>query len=196
VRGFKPGYAKDWDEWLATAAPDRAEPFGRILGGWKATRGNGKMRYIRARGGHEPPYLEDLLDAAAEPLRTLGDLTVMTVAQRTPEQSRAICDLWHCFSNLTTTGLASCVGITKAVLLLTDGRIGPALDSTVKAGIGVRPPATCQDWLDVLEAVGEDIAAFEAVHGSLHKVVQLHFAGLGYGRLYDMIVGPRGAETS
>jgi hypothetical protein len=196
VRGFKPRYAKDWDEWLATSNPDRAEPFGRILGGWQATRGRGKMRHIRARGGHEPPFIEDLLEAAAEPLRALGDLTVMEMAHRTPEQSRALCDLWDDFSKLTTTGLASCVGITKAVLLLTNGRIGPALDSTVTARIGVRPPATCQDWLHVLEAVGEDIAAFEAVHGPLSKAVPLRFAHLEYGRLYDMIAGPRGAVSS
>jgi hypothetical protein len=194
VRGFAPRYTKNWDEWLATSSPDRAEPFGRILAGWKATRGRGKMRHIRARGGHEPPFIEDLLETAAEPLRMLGDLTLMEVANRTREQSRALGDLWDDFSKLTTTGLASCVGITKAVLLLTDGRIGPALDSKVTAGIGVPPPATCQDWLQVLEAVGEDIAAFEAVHGPLGRAVPPRFAHLEYGRLYDMILGPRAAS--
>jgi hypothetical protein len=48
----------------------------------------------------------------------------------------------------------------------------------------------------VLEAVGEDIAAFEAVHGPLSKAVPLRFAHLEYGRLYDMIAGPRGAVSS
>jgi len=89
VLGFAPCYVSDWDEWLATSGNDRAEPFGRILGGWHATRPHA-MRRIRARGGHEPPYVEDLLEAAAEPLRALSDLTVMQVAQATPKQRRLI----------------------------------------------------------------------------------------------------------
>jgi hypothetical protein len=195
VRGFAPRYTRDWDEWLATSSDDRAEPFGRILGGWHATRGSGEMRHIRARGGHEPPFIEDLLEAAAEPLRTLGDLTVMAVTHRTPDQSLALCNLWRGFSGLTTTGRASCVGITKAVLLLTNGRIGPALDSTVMKSVGVSPPSTCQDWLSVLEAVSEDISAFETIHGPLSKAVPAGFAHLEYGRLYDMILGPRAAAS-
>ena len=44
-------------------------------------------------------------------------------------------------------GTASCVGITKAVMLLTDGRIGPALDSQVRLNLGVAKPINAEEWI-------------------------------------------------
>jgi hypothetical protein len=92
---------------------------------------------------------------------------------------------------LPTSGVASCVGITKAVLLLTDGRIGPAFDSQVRRRLGVARPTTYREWLQALEEIGEDIAVFESAHGPLTKAVPAHFAQIPYGRLYDMALGPR-----
>jgi len=113
------------------------------------------------------------------------------MAHRTGEQEEALTSLWAIFSRLPTSGTASCVGITKAVLLLTDGRIGPAFDSQVRRKLGVGRPATCREWLQTLQDIGEDIAAFETSHGRLAKAVPFRFAQLAYGRLYDMALGPR-----
>ncbi|MGH9202034.1 MAG: hypothetical protein ACRD2A_12465, partial [Vicinamibacterales bacterium] len=121
----------------------------------------------------------------------LGDLTVVTVARRTPQQDEALTALWAIFSRLPTAGLASCVGITKAILLLTDGRIGPAFDSQVRRRLGVGRPATCRDWIQMLQDIGEDIAIFESIQGPLTTAVPRRFAHLAYGRLYDMALGPR-----
>jgi len=139
---------------------------------------------------HRPPFLDDLLKSATEPLREAG-LTVLTIANRTPEQEQALIILWTIFSQLPTSGAASCVGITKAVLLLTDGRIGPAFDAEVRRKLGVGRPATWREWLQNLEDVGEDIVAFESLHGSLTKAVPIQYAHFTYGRLYDMALGPR-----
>jgi hypothetical protein len=193
VDGFSAKYAKDWDDWLAADRNARPELFGRILRSWQATRPL-EMRRLKAEARPGAPPLDELLEAATEPLSALGDLTVLTVPQRTSRQDAALIALWDVFSHLTTTALASCVGITKAVLLLTDGKIGPALDNQVRMGLGVGGPAkfvSCTDWLQVLRGVGDDIAAYESAHGPLVEAVPPRFAHLEYGRLYDMAIGPR-----
>jgi hypothetical protein len=190
VNGFAARYVADWDAWLAAPSYARPELFGRILRKWQATRPFA-MRRLRAEAQHGAPFLDDLLESATEPVAMLGDLTVLTVAQRTPQQDGALAALWEIFSHLPTTGLASCVGITKALLLLTDGRIGPAFDAQVRAKLGIGRPATYRDWLQILQEVGEDIAAFESAYGPLATAVPSRFAHLAYGRLYDMALGPR-----
>jgi hypothetical protein len=190
VDGFDRRYVGDWDAWLAVEPRVKARLFGQILRKWQATRPK-SMRRIRSEAHHGAPFLEDLLESAAEPLDRLGDLAVLTVAHRTARQSQALADLWALFSSLPSDGTASCVGITKAVLLLTDGRIGPAFDSNVREQIGAGRPETCDAWVEILEGVAEDIAAFESRNGPLAKAVSPPFAQLAYGRLYDMALGPR-----
>jgi hypothetical protein len=190
VNGFAAQYVDDWEAWLAAQADLRPELFGRILRRWQATRPL-TMRRLRNEAKHKAPFLDDLLARAVRPLVALTGLTVLTIAKRAPEQDKALAKLWTIFSRLPTSGVASCVGITKAVLLLTNGRIGPAFDSQVRSKLGVGRPATYRDWLRVLEEIGDDIAEFESAHGTLTKVVPTRFKHLEYGRLYDMALGPR-----
>jgi hypothetical protein len=190
VNAFSARYVEDWEVWIGTHRDARPQRFGRILRKWQATRPMA-MRRLRAEAEHRPPFLDDLLEWAAEPLHALAGLTVLTIARRTRAQDEALTTLWTIFSRLPTSGPASCVGITKAVLLLTDGRIGPAFDSQVRSKLGVGRPATCGEWLQTLQDVGEDIAAFESSHGCLTNAVPARFAQLAYGRLYDMALGPR-----
>lgn len=143
VNAFSARYVEDWDAWLGAHRDARPQLFGRILRKWQATRPVA-MRRLRAEAKHRPPFLDDLLESAAEPLRALAGLTVLTIAHRTREQDQALTTLWTIFSRLPTSGAASCVGISKAVLLLTDGRIGPAFDSQVRSKLGVGRPATCR----------------------------------------------------
>lgn len=190
VNGFAVRYVEDWDAWVAAHQDARPQLFGRILRKWQATRPVA-MRRLRAEAEHTAPFLDDLLESAAQPIRALTGLTVQTIARRTPAQDKALARLWAILSRLPTSGVASCVGITKAVLLLTDGRIGPAFDSQVRRKLEVGRPATYREWLETLKAIGDDIAAFEAVHGPLTRAVPTRFAQLPYGRLYDMALGPR-----
>jgi hypothetical protein len=190
VDGFSARYVADWDLWLAAPPTARPRRFGEILRRWQATRPK-PMRRIRVEADHGAPFLEDLLDRAVKPVLVLGDKTVATIGRRSIQEDDALRALWDIFSHLSETGLASCVGITKSVLLVTDGRIGPALDSSVRAELGVARAETCRDWLEILEAVGDDILAFEARHGALAEAVAPRFGHLAYGRLYDMVLGPR-----
>ena len=190
VDAFATRYVEDWETWLAADRDARPALFGRTLRKWQATRPK-PMRRLQREADHKAPFLDDLLEYSTEPLRALSGLTVQNVVQREPAQDDALNDLWTIFSQLPTKGIASCVGITKAVMLLTDGRIGPAFDSQVRKKLSVGPPVTCREWLQRLEEIGEDIAAFESAHGPLRKAVSTRFARLGYGRLYDMVLGPR-----
>jgi secondary thiamine-phosphate synthase enzyme len=120
----------------------------------------------------------------------LGNLTLDKIRSRTPSQEKALVQLWDVFRGLTTTEHARAVGITKAILLLTDGRIGPAFDSQVRAQLGVPSPTTSAEWIEILEGIADDIVAFEASHGALKKAVAPRFRAFENGRLYDMALGP------
>lgn len=195
VSTFASRYVEDWTQWLAVTPARRADLFGQILRRWQATRPL-PMRRTRAEGGHEPPYLEDLLESADLRVRSLDGLTVSTVGDRTAIHDATLGGLWRTFSDLPSSGVASCVGITKAVMLVTDGRIGPAFDSQVRERLGLPRPTTSREWIACLEAIADDIAAFEAAHGPLSHVVEPRFSNLANGRLYDMALGPRGAGSS
>ncbi len=190
VDGFASRYVRDWDDWLAAGTNVRPELFGRILRKWQAAR-PGAVRRLRREARHGAPFLDELLAEAEEPLHLMANLSVATVSERTPAQDEALAGLWSIFSRLRISGVTSCVGITKAILLLTDGKIGPAFDSRVRANLGVARPSTCSEWLQALENIAEDIAMFERANGSLRDAVPPRFASLAYGRLYDMALGPR-----
>ena len=190
VRGFSPKYVEDWRTWLGTADSSRAETFGRILRRLQATRPR-EMRRDRAANRHAPPFLEDLIDRAAGPLHAIRHLTVMNIRRRSGSQDAALHALWDLFQGLTVSEAASAVAISKSVLLLTCGKIGPALYSRVQKGIGIGRPGDAQEWVSIIEAVGDDIVAFEDRCGRLSDAVPPEFRDLEYGRLYDMALGPR-----
>jgi hypothetical protein len=149
------------------------------------------MRRLRSQAKHGQPFLDDLLDQSVAWIDALADLDVLRISDRTRRQHDAFSELWAIFRRLPVSGTASCVGISKAILLLTDGRIGPAFDSQVRKKLQIRAPTTCTAWLAALEEVAGDIKTFEALHGSLKCAVPKQFAHLSYGRLYDMALGPR-----
>ena len=159
---------------------------GKLLGPWQCG-------VCEPRRGTSLPFLRILLTSASECIETLGNLNVLTIRERTESQGQALMDLWRILGQLPTSGTASCVGISKALLLLTNGRLGPAFDSKVRRQLGIGKPlsVTCAVWIATLEEIAEDIRAFEAAHGSLAKAVPQRFAHLAYGRLYDMALGPR-----
>ena len=192
---FSRDYVTDWDAWLATEPADRPMMLGKILRRWQATRPYA-MRRLRSERLHDPPYLEDLLARAEDPLLEVQDLSLASIQTRTPTQQVSMFRLWRVFADLTTTGSASCVGISKAVLLLTDGHIGPALDSFVRARLGVDKPANATGWLQILDAASADLLAYEALHGPLADAAPPAYRHLASGRLYDMVFGPGAAEPA
>jgi GrpB-like predicted nucleotidyltransferase (UPF0157 family)/mannose-6-phosphate isomerase-like protein (cupin superfamily) len=187
---FTTSYVLDWEEWLRVADANRVSKFASILRRWQGTRPL-RMRRPKAEASHEPPYIEDLLDEAVPHLEALGDLTVTDLALATPDQINALHGLWATFSKLPQNGSASCVGITKAILLLTNGRIGPAFDSIVREQLGLKDHLkSSEGWIEMLRFIGEDILAFEKLHGKLADIVPDQLSKYQMGRLYDMVLGP------
>ncbi len=192
LSGFSEGYVRDWEQWIGGYENDRISLFATILRRWQATRPK-QMRRPKRDATHEPPYMDDLIALADSHLTLISHIDVGEFKELTSPQVEALRRLWSIFSSLPIAGSASCVGISKAVMLLTQGRIGPAFDSVVRKNLSLkRNLATADEWIDALRAVGDDINAFEARFDTkLARVVPERFATYHVGRLYDMVLGPR-----
>jgi GrpB-like predicted nucleotidyltransferase (UPF0157 family) len=196
LEAFTASYVVDWEDWLGVAEPNRVSKFASILRSWNATRPL-PMRRPKAEASHEPPYIEQLIDEAEPHLKVLGDLCVTDLALATPDHINALHGLWATFSKLAQKGSASCVGITKAIMLLTNGRIGPAFDSIVRKQLGLKDHLkSSEEWIGVLRGISEDILAFEKQNGRLADIVPDRLVGYHVGRLYDMVLGPGTSPSS
>ena len=196
INGFSQKYVDDWDAWLDTAPQDRSELLGRILRKWQACRPN-SMRRIKAEAAHNAPYLEDLVAQAAPHIEMLQDFNIQDGIPFVNDHINALAQLWDIFQNLSHDGRANggrtgVVGISKAVLLLTDGRVGPAFDKCVKKNIGVATIFSAEQWIEALYLVSKDISNFERKNDTtLQAATPQPFAELNAGRIYDMALGPR-----
>ena len=195
IQRFERAYIADWNGWLSTQQADRAERLGSILRGWQACRPN-RMRRTRVEGRHDAPYLEDLIHCAGEDLRALDQFELREEASFSTENLQALARLWDIFSNLSyvgraRNGLAGVVGISKAVLLLTEGRVGPAFDSTVRVNLGLRVIDNSCEWINALQVASRDIQMFERKNDvTLHAACPEPHSQLRSGRIYDMALGP------
>jgi hypothetical protein len=176
IAQFSKKYKEDWKQWTngyqSSLPPESliASKFGSILRKWQAARPR-PMRRPRSEAVHAPPYLEDLLAEAWPHLEDMGNLSVREIKTAAPQQIKALLALWDIFRNLTSQGKATCVGITKSVLLLTEGRIGPAFDSTVRCRLRIGQPLSGKTWIEDLCLISDDISSFETRNGVRLKVL-------------------------
>ena len=199
IRSFDQSYVDDWNTWLTVRRDyplDHAAPeFGRILRRWQACRPN-IMRRCLDDATHDAPYLEDLVNNGLAVAAALNGFDLRYANAMSPTTEDALLRLWDIFRHLSYAGrprhgLAGVVGISKAVLLLTEGRVGPAFDSKVRKGLGITDIQDARSWITNLERVAEDITIFEqASQCSLRDSVPDQYRSLHCGRLYDMILGP------
>ena len=195
IASFTKTYALHWQRWqenCATGVTSSTAPvLGEILRKWQAARPL-PMRRSRQEAKHQPPYLDDLVEEALPYIRDLGTGTVRDLPAFTAQQIESLNAMWSIFRNLTTRDQASCVGITKAVMLLTQGQIGPALDRTVRSALSIPRPTSATQWLECLHAISDDIRAFEGRHDiALEDLVPIEWQPVRVGRVYDMIAGPK-----
>jgi hypothetical protein len=202
IEHFRRSDIEDWETWLeAVQRKDNLESeFGRILRRWQACRPN-TMRRTRGERRHEAPFLEDLLEQAQPHLYVLRTFDLRTLSCYTDQACHAIVGLWMVFADLSYDGrarggMAGVVGISKAVLLLTLGRVGPAFDSQVCKQTGVGKMVDADDWLQALKWVTNDITGFEQANGcTLQEAAPIRFRHYHCGRLYDMALGPSAAAS-
>lgn len=136
IARFRQTYVDDWDVWLGTAAEARPYQLGVTLRKWQACRPN-RMRRTRPEAKHDPPYLEDLVARSEQYVQALQAFEMRLAQSFSEEACAALRALWGIFRHLSYEGaahggLAGAVGVSKAVLLLSDGRVGPAFDSRVR----------------------------------------------------------------
>ena len=190
IVGFKKSYISAWQLWVSVLKSQRnvASCFGLVLRRWQACRPN-RMRRPKGEAKHSPPYLEDLIAEANAPVLTLRAFDMRLEAAFTPQAQRALEQLWNIFERLSyhgraRNGLAGAVGISKAVLLLTEGRVGPAFDSKVRSELGISAPENAREWIQALWVTSRDIRAFEAANQcTLQDAAPPCFADLRSGRI-------------
>ena len=192
---FEKRYVEDWKSWIATSAHNKPSKLAAILRKWQACRQN-TMRRVRSDKLHEPPYIEDLIDAAEKPMQALVSFEVNKPDSFSIEIFNHFSELWNIFEGLpykgkAHNGKAGIAGISKAVLLLSDGRIGPAFDSNVRANLQLNNLVNAKHWYDALREVSKDIQAFETKNDiSIINATPQEFQELNIGRIYDMALGP------
>ena len=162
-----------------------AKTFRRIMHKWIAC---GLYKALRG-----PTEILCTLHSATEPLRVMGpSVDLRSFEAPGKPLADAMCSLWQIFQDgLCAQGKATEVGITKAILLVTKGRIGPAFDSNVKTELKAWYVSDCKSYLKALANVAGELAAFEAREGSLEELAAKAGRRAAVGRVVDMVFGPR-----
>ena len=192
VDRFNKKYVDQWDAWIKTARKSRPAQLKLTLGTWQACRPN-RLRSAK--------YIEKLLHQARSHVRALRSFDIAQRASFTAKACNAILALWPVFEKLSYAARkhpsgrtpprgvrAGVVGISKAAMLLTDGRLGPAFDSEVRKHLGIRTIKNADEWLCAIEKASRDVECFvkrrkvtlqKASGRALHSV-----------RIHDMALGP------
>lgn len=202
IAGFRSKYSDDWSEWMTTPAGDRARELKRILGKWQACRSNA-LRSTKAGTNplHSPPYLVGLLSRANPHVATLRSFDLRSKKSYMKRTCAALEALWDILEDLSyarpnpkrkapfpRNGKAGVVGISKATLLLTEGRVGPAFDSQVRKKMGIPRISNAKEWIAALRCATVDIEEFERRNRTTLQAATK--SDLPAGRLYDMALGP------
>jgi hypothetical protein len=204
MRSFADSYKRDWQRWIDTGlsapleSPGSAEQFRNVLRRWQAVRSKTKGRVVRqchAGVAEGELCMEELLREAAPFVQELGDFSLREAAMPTVRQERALGFLWDIFRALPSSGTANAVGITKAIKLVSLGRIGPALDTVVRKRLGIVEPRSGEEWITALRSISGDLAKFERRERMpLEALVEERWKPIAVGRAYDMLAGPAGRK--
>lgn len=194
ISRFDQSYVDDWNNWLNTPPQNRTEQLGIILRRWQACRPN-RMRRTINENIHAAPFLDDLVQDAMPHIRVLYNFDMRLNNSFASNTINALNELWKIFENLSyhgraRNGKAGVVGISKAVLLLSEGRVGPAFDSNVRYHLGLDNINNCSQWIQALRLVCNDIQAFEKANQITIALAVQQMAHLNTGRIYDMALGP------
>lgn len=197
IRGFPGRYVNDWSRWLrasrdcdfqaAPIAESAATEFKRIMSSWQAC---GRFQPLRCA-----TELQRTLDFATEPLRRMGSADLRCFQAPGELLTDAISDLWRIFEErLCLKRKASEVGVSKAILLVTKGRIGPAFDSYVQSHI-LTLVIDCTTYIKALREIASELADLEArelttLDGPAGLAAQTGRPA-AVGRAVDMVLGPR-----
>jgi hypothetical protein len=194
ICSFRHSYVTHWNEWMSIATsfrdggellyPRYAAKFRHTLGRWQA---------CRPRTMRPATEMIEILKSATFSLEVLRTTDLRTFRNPDADQARALSELWDVFKRgLCTTGEPGEAGVTKAIMLVTEGRIGPALDSNVKAHLGIHSIPSGSDLVEILRFIATDLYSFEEAHQlNVESLVPEERGPVAVGRAVDMILGPK-----
>jgi hypothetical protein len=86
IQRFDSSYVRDWNDWSRTYTQKEnvAAELGRMLRRWQACRPN-RMRRSHYEGGHDSPFLEDLVSQAEPYLGVFQQFDISVEATFAPE---------------------------------------------------------------------------------------------------------------
>ncbi len=153
----------------------------------------GKWQACRPKALRSGSELQFMLTSALEPLKALALADLRCFRSPTQFLKDAICSLWQVFQDgLCMQGDATEVGVTKAILLVTKGRLGPAFDSNVKSKLKASYVIDAKTYLKAIAALATELAGFEdREQKSIEDLAAMAGRPAGVGRVIDMILGPR-----
>jgi len=197
IKGFRRAYVYHWRGWLSVsegcdfqAGPICTEVVGEfkeIMRKWWAC---GRNRSLRCDA-----ELQSTLNAATEPLKRVGSADLRSFQAPSEALTGAINDLWRIFEEgLCLQRRANEVGVSKAILLVTKGRIGPAFDSKVQFHFNTCVIG-CTTYIKALGEIANELADFEVrERTTLESLAEQAGRPAAVGRAIDMVLGPRERE--
>lgn len=189
IQGFSIRYVTDLKNFATTTehygliSPQTAKQLCRLIGKWHGCRPSPVSKNLL-------PLLTDL-DAD---LKAIATIDLRSILRASSNEMEAISQIWSSLMNqICDNKPQSEVAASKAMLILTNGRLGPALDSNARKSLRLPRIQSSGDYLAFLLAISEDVAAFEKANSPilLEDLVPKEWCPVLVGRAYDMAIGPR-----
>jgi hypothetical protein len=140
--------------------------------------------------------LQQILKELETDFTTISGLDLRNLRYASVNEKGAIDHIWSKLTNqLCKPKKLTGVAPSKVMLIVTNGRLGPALDSQARAVLGLSSDNTVSgvQYRTLLEAISEDLFAFEEINSPIRveTLVPKNWQPVFVGRAYDMAVGPR-----
>jgi len=191
LRGFNRRFHRDWTCWVAESqhgltAPATVSLFQATLKSWNPCRGpKGGVR--RSVGS--------AIECTLPHLRALSGVSLRSFVDPSPQQCERILQLWNVLNpSICCNTDAGGVGVSKAIMLLTNGEIGPALDGNVRGAFGMSIINSADDLVRAYSAIATDLRDFEDWNDiTVEDLARQVYPSdcIAVGRIVDMIGGPR-----
>ncbi|MGR2927818.1 hypothetical protein [Acidithiobacillus ferriphilus] len=190
VRGFKSSYADDWALWIKPTGDDvarRKDIFIGIMRGWSACR---PAKANSEFSDREFEYLQ-------EKGRELEGLYLRRIGQNDDIFTK-LEELFKAINGICKNKSINMMVASKAIMLVTEGSIGPAFDSNIMKNLGYKYnyDKSFQMWENMLRYVADDLIGFQKRFkvDDIYELLPDDLRSIKLGRLYDMALGPRQNE--
>jgi len=189
IQGFSFRYVTDLNDFAKSSkqygfiSPETAEHLHQLLRKWQACRPSSVNKDL----------LPLLMELDAD-LTTIATIDLRNIRHASSKQREAIARIWSTLINqICENRQLAEVATSKTILILTNGRLGPALDSKVRDTLSISRIQNSDDYFDFLLAISEDIAIFEEKSSPIHleDLISEECHPVAVGRAYDMAAGPR-----